>query len=65
LEKMMRAMKITVHLTPRQCAALEEAADTYADGELVEIPAGQRRTTQRAADILREAFKESGAPWPW
>ena len=61
----MASKRITVHLTPRQLAAAEEACDEASDEMLIDMPPRQRRSTKGAAEVLRRAFKESGAAWPW
>jgi hypothetical protein len=57
--------KVAVYLTPRQIAAAEEAADHYAMFVLEQGSAVQRRTTQSAADNLRQAFVDTKELWPW
>ena len=61
----MNVPKITVELTPHQLAAAEEACDESSDEMLIDMPSRQRRATKGAAEVLRRAFKETGATWPW
>ena len=56
---------IIVRLTPLQLAAAEEACDEASNEMLIDMPYRQRRATKGAAKVLRRAFKESGAFWPW
>ena len=56
--------KVAVYLTPKQIAAVEEAADHYAMFGDPSAP-GQAVCTRSAADILRRAFEKTGEPWPW
>lgn len=60
----MATKKVAVLLTPKQIAALEEAANHY----LIFCEAAdprQRRSTQTGADNLSRAFTATREPWPW
>lgn len=54
--------RITITLTPLQVAAAAEAVDHYA--MFVDIPARQRKPTERVAALLNKAFEKSGEFWP-
>ena len=60
----MAPKKVAVLLTPKQIAALEEAANHYLMYSDVSAP-GQRRSTQTAADNLSRAFTATREVWPW